>query len=134
MDEKELFCFFSTVPHLILLAAIVIHFWHGFLCHIILIVLMIHSTCSAAAPVPSSEKKDSAKPVESKPQSASAGLEDLFKDSPPVPLSSGPAVSQANVKNDIMSLFEKVSSRPPFMTNVCGEWFYCQKKDAIMVF
>jgi stromal membrane-associated protein len=89
---------------------------------------MVHLTCSAAAPVPSSEKKDSAKPVESKPQSAAAGLEDLFKDSPPVPLSSAPAVSQANVKNDIMSLFEKVSCSPPFMTNLSDKRFYCQKK------
>lgn len=64
---------------------------------------------SAAQPVPSSEKKDSAKPAESKPQPTS-GIEDLFKDSPAVSVSSAPAVSQANAKNDIMSLFEKVST------------------------
>uniref|UniRef100_A0A804QH92 ADP-ribosylation factor GTPase-activating protein AGD5 n=1 Tax=Zea mays TaxID=4577 RepID=A0A804QH92_MAIZE len=61
----------------------------------------------SAQPVPSSEKKDSAKPAESKTQSTS-GMEDLFKDSPAVPLSSAPAVSQVNAKNDIMSLFEKL--------------------------
>ena len=64
---------------------------------------------SAAQPVPSSEQKDSAKLAESKPQSTS-GIEDLFKDSPAVSVSSAPAVSQANAKNDIMSLFEKVST------------------------
>jgi stromal membrane-associated protein len=68
---------------------------------------------SAAQPVPSSEKKDSAKPAESKPQSTS-GIEDLFKDSPAVSVSSAPAVSQANAKNDIMSLFEKSNMVSPF--------------------
>ncbi|KAF0905994.1 hypothetical protein E2562_009015 [Oryza meyeriana var. granulata] len=68
----------------------------------------------SAEPVPSSDKKDSAKPVvESKPQSTS-GIEDLFKDSPSVTVSSAPAVSQANVKNDIMSLFEKTSMVSPY--------------------
>ncbi|CAN6168445.1 unnamed protein product [Urochloa humidicola] len=67
----------------------------------------------SAQPVPSSEKKDSAKPAESKPQSTS-GIEDLFKDSPAVSLSSTPAVSQVNAKNDIMSLFEKSNMVSPF--------------------
>ncbi|CAL5083516.1 unnamed protein product [Urochloa decumbens] len=67
----------------------------------------------SAQPVPSSEIKDSAKPAESKPQSTS-GIEDLFKDSPAVPLSSTPAVSQVNAKNDIMSLFEKSNMVSPF--------------------
>jgi stromal membrane-associated protein len=67
----------------------------------------------SAQPVPSSEKKDSAKPAESKPQSTS-GIEDLFKDSPAVSVSSAPAVSQANAKNDIMSLFEKSNMVSPF--------------------
>jgi hypothetical protein len=48
-------------------------------------------------------------PNQQKPQSTS-GIEDLFKDSPAVSVSSAPAVSQANAKNDIMSLFEKVST------------------------
>jgi len=68
---------------------------------------------SAQPPVPSSEKKDSAKLAESKPQSTS-GIEDLFKDSPAVSVSSAPAVSQANAKNDIMSLFEKSNMVSPF--------------------
>ncbi|KAL5198636.1 hypothetical protein ABZP36_002148 [Zizania latifolia] len=67
----------------------------------------------SAEPAPSSEKKDSAKPAESKPLSTS-GIEDLFKDSPAVTASSAPAVSQVNVKNDIMSLFEKSSMVSPY--------------------
>ncbi|XP_052162352.1 ADP-ribosylation factor GTPase-activating protein AGD5 [Oryza glaberrima] len=67
----------------------------------------------SAEPVPSSDKKDSAKPVESKPQSTS-GIEDLFKDSPAVTVSSAPAAPQVNVKNDIMSLFEKSSMVSPY--------------------
>ncbi|XP_006657841.1 ADP-ribosylation factor GTPase-activating protein AGD5 isoform X2 [Oryza brachyantha] len=67
----------------------------------------------SAEPLPSSDKKDSAKPVESKPQSTS-GIEDLFKDSPAVTVSSAPVVPQANVKNDIMSLFEKTSMVSPY--------------------
>ncbi|CAN6219248.1 unnamed protein product [Urochloa humidicola] len=67
----------------------------------------------SAQPLPSSEKKDSDKPAESKPQSTS-GIEDLFKDSPAVSLSSTPAVSQVNAKNDIMSLFEKSNMVSPF--------------------
>jgi stromal membrane-associated protein len=57
-------------------------------------------------------KLDTAKPVESKAQSTS-GIEDLFKDSPAVAASSAPAVSKANPKTDIMSLFEKVSTTTP---------------------
>ncbi|KAK8460651.1 hypothetical protein SEVIR_2G364400v4 [Setaria viridis] len=67
----------------------------------------------SAQPVPSSEKKDSAKPAEIKPQPTS-GIEDLFKDPPAVSLSSAPAVSQVNAKNDIMSLFEKSNMVSPF--------------------
>jgi stromal membrane-associated protein len=33
-----------------------------------------------------------------------------------VSISSAPAVSQVNAKNDIMSLFEKVSTNSPFKT------------------
>lgn len=82
--------------------------------------------CSAAEPVPSSDKKDSAKPVESKPQSTS-GIEDLFKDSPAVTVSSAPAAPQVNVKNDIMSLFEKVSASITF-TNAFVKWL-CHLKE-----
>jgi len=73
----------------------------------------IQKFSAAQPPVPSSEKKDSAKLAESKPQSTS-GIEDLFKDSPAVSVSSAPAVSQANAKNDIMSLFEKSNMVSPF--------------------
>ncbi|TVU38406.1 hypothetical protein EJB05_11774 [Eragrostis curvula] len=86
----------------------------------------------SAAPVPSSEKKDSAKPVESKPQSAAAGLEDLFKDSPAVPSSSAPAVSQANVKNDIMSLFEKSNMVSPFAVHQQQLAFMTQQQAILM--
>ncbi|KAK3127400.1 hypothetical protein QOZ80_7AG0572790 [Eleusine coracana subsp. coracana] len=86
----------------------------------------------SAAPVPSSEKKDSAKPVESKPPSAAAGLEDLFKDSPSVPLSSAPAASQANVKNDIMSLFEKSNMVSPFAVHQQQLAFMSQQQALLM--
>jgi hypothetical protein len=79
------------------------------------LLLMEYQNYSAAQPVPSSEEKDSAKPAESMTQST-PGIEDLFKDSPVVSLSSAPAVSQVNAKNDIMSLFEKVCTGTPFKT------------------
>lgn len=53
------------------------------------------------------EKTALPKAVESTPQSAS-GIEDLFKDSPSVTPNLAPATPQKDVKNDIMSLFEKV--------------------------
>ncbi|OEL27103.1 putative ADP-ribosylation factor GTPase-activating protein AGD5 [Dichanthelium oligosanthes] len=87
----------------------------------------------SAQPVPSSEKKDSAKPAESKPQSTS-GLEDLFKDSPAVSLSSAPAVSQVNAKNDIMSLFEKVSTSTPFTTLVMKNSSTHKRKGAFVFY
>ncbi|KAM0907399.1 hypothetical protein ACQ4PT_016153 [Festuca glaucescens] len=67
----------------------------------------------SAEATPSSVKLDTAKPVESKAQSTS-GIEDLFKDSPAVAVSSAPAVSKANPKTDIMSLFEKSNMVSPF--------------------
>jgi len=67
----------------------------------------------SAEVAPSSLKLDTAKPVESKAQSTS-GIEDLFKDSPAVAVSSAPAVSKANPKTDIMSLFEKSNMVSPF--------------------
>ena len=87
---------------------------------------MEYQNCSAAQPVPSSEEKDSAKPAESKTQSTS-GIEDLFKDSPAVSLSSAPVVSQENAKNDIMSLFEKVSTSTPLKKNR-EKWFYIKER------
>lgn len=50
------------------------------------------------------------KPVESKTQSTS-GIEDLFKDSPSITVSEKP---QKDLKNDIMSLFEKTNIVSPF--------------------
>ncbi|WOL07713.1 ADP-ribosylation factor [Canna indica] len=50
----------------------------------------------------------STKPVGDKSQDAS-GIEELFKDSPSLTMSSSPAKPQASIKNDIMSLFEKVN-------------------------
>ncbi|KAL6657792.1 hypothetical protein ACP70R_005572 [Stipagrostis hirtigluma subsp. patula] len=85
----------------------------------------------SAAPIPSSEKKDPAKPVESKPQSTT-GIEDLFKDSPAVPLSSAPAVSQVNVKNDIMSLFEKSNMVSPFAVHQQQLAFMSQQQALLM--
>jgi|UniRef100_A0ACD5YWX5 stromal membrane-associated protein len=67
----------------------------------------------SAEPAPSSVKMDTAKPLESKAQSTS-GIEDLFKDSPAVAVSSAPAVSKTTPKTDIMSLFEKSNMVSPF--------------------
>lgn len=62
---------------------------------------------SAAAEASTAEKTDATKAVESTPQSTS-GIEDLFKDSPSVTPSLTTEKPQKDVKNDIMSLFEKV--------------------------
>ncbi|CAJ1978609.1 unnamed protein product [Sphenostylis stenocarpa] len=60
------------------------------------------------------EKTDTTKSVDSIPQSAS-GIEDLFKDSPSVAPSLTPEKPQKDVKNDIMSLFEKGNTVSPFV-------------------
>ncbi|XP_066397899.1 ADP-ribosylation factor GTPase-activating protein AGD5-like [Miscanthus floridulus] len=85
----------------------------------------------SAQPVPSSEKKDSAKPAESKTQSTSR-IEDLFKDSPAVSISSAPAVSQVNAKNDIMSLFEKSNMVFPFAVHQQQLAFMSQQQALLM--
>ncbi|XP_044464763.1 ADP-ribosylation factor GTPase-activating protein AGD5 isoform X2 [Mangifera indica] len=59
------------------------------------------------------EKADTTKAVEGKPQSAS-GFEDLFKDSPSLATQPISAQPQKDVKNDIMSLFEKSNMVSPF--------------------
>lgn len=59
------------------------------------------------------DKNSTAKPAENKSQPAS-GIEDLFKDSPPVMLSSAPMKPQGNVQNDIMGLFEKSNIVSPY--------------------
>lgn len=63
--------------------------------------------CSAAPEALPAVKNDTTKSVDSRPQTTS-GIEDLFKDSPSVTTSSTPENPQKDVKNDIMSLFEKV--------------------------
>ncbi|KAJ8497592.1 hypothetical protein OPV22_008144 [Ensete ventricosum] len=52
------------------------------------------------------KQKCSIKPVENKSQLAS-GIEDLYKDLPPVTVSSASVKTQGNMKNDITPLFEK---------------------------
>ncbi|URD95518.1 GTPase-activating protein [Musa troglodytarum] len=59
------------------------------------------------------DQKCRTKPVENPSQSIS-GFEDLFKDSPPLMVSSSSVKSQASVKNDIMSLFEKSNMVSPY--------------------
>ncbi|KAK6132836.1 hypothetical protein DH2020_033435 [Rehmannia glutinosa] len=61
----------------------------------------------------STEKTTPAKCDENKSQSAS-GIEDLFKDSPSIEPSSMSGKPQKDVKNDIMSLFEKSNIVSPF--------------------
>ncbi|TKY66583.1 ADP-ribosylation factor GTPase-activating protein AGD5 [Spatholobus suberectus] len=67
----------------------------------------------SAAEALTAEKTDATKAVESIPQSTS-GIEDLFKDSPSVTPSLTPEKQQKDLKNDIMSLFEKTNMVSPF--------------------
>ncbi|QCD86944.1 ADP-ribosylation factor GTPase-activating protein AGD5 isoform X1 [Vigna unguiculata] len=67
-------------------------------------------SATEALPAP---KNDTTKSVDSRPQSTS-GIEDLFKDTPSVTTSSTPENPQKDVKNDIMSLFEKGNVVSPF--------------------
>ncbi|XP_020214580.1 ADP-ribosylation factor GTPase-activating protein AGD5 isoform X2 [Cajanus cajan] len=67
----------------------------------------------SAAEASTAEKTDVPKSVESAPQSTT-GIEDLFKDSPSVTPSLTPEKPQKDVKNDIMSLFEKKDTISPF--------------------
>ncbi|KAF1866499.1 hypothetical protein Lal_00017882 [Lupinus albus] len=68
---------------------------------------------AAAAEASTAEKSNPIEVFESIPQSAS-GIEDLFKDSPLVTPSLAPAKPDKDVKNDIMSLFEKSNMVSPF--------------------
>lgn len=63
---------------------------------------------AAAAGGSNTEKATPAEPVNNKSHSSS-GLEDLFQDSPSITLPSIEQKPNKDVKNDIMSLFEKVS-------------------------
>ncbi|XP_027341189.1 ADP-ribosylation factor GTPase-activating protein AGD5-like isoform X2 [Abrus precatorius] len=67
----------------------------------------------SAAEVSTAEKTSPLKAVDSTPHSAS-GIEDLFKDSSCVTASLAPEKPQKDVKNDIMSLFEKGNMVSPF--------------------
>lgn len=64
----------------------------------------------AAAEVASTAEKEKSSPTKAVDNSTNptSGVEDLFKDS--VPEGLVPQKPQKDVKNDIMSLFEKVSS------------------------
>ena len=90
--------------------------WAGFQCMLKSIYFILyylyfrsHSTLmisiKAAGGLSATGKTSSVNPNENKTPAAS-GIEDLFKDSSPVPSSSSKA--QKDVNNDIMSLFEKV--------------------------
>ncbi|KAK4439895.1 ADP-ribosylation factor GTPase-activating protein AGD5 [Sesamum alatum] len=68
---------------------------------------------SAGALSPTAEHTGPAKADDNKSQSAS-GIEDLFKDSPSVIPSSTSGKPQKDVKNDIMSLFEKSNVVSPY--------------------
>ncbi|KAG5114251.1 hypothetical protein JHK82_037520 [Glycine max] len=67
----------------------------------------------SAAEVSTAEKTSPLKAADSTPASAS-GIEDLFKDLHPVTPSLTPEKPQKDVKNDIMSLFEKGNMVSPF--------------------
>lgn len=60
-----------------------------------------------------SEKTEITKADDTKPQSSS-GIEDLFKDAPPIMPASSLEKPQKDVKNDIMSLFDKSNMVSPF--------------------
>lgn len=67
----------------------------------------------SAAEGSNAEKATPAEPVNNKIHSSS-GLEDLFQDSPPITLPSNEQKPNKDVKNDIMSLFEKANMVSPF--------------------
>lgn len=69
---------------------------------------MFNVTAASAEVAASAEKPGPEKPAESIAQ-PSSGIEDLFKDSTSVSPSLVPEKPVKDVKNDIMSLFEKVN-------------------------
>ncbi|KAJ0983660.1 hypothetical protein J5N97_011915 [Dioscorea zingiberensis] len=69
-------------------------------------------------------------PVESKIQTA--GVEDLFTASPPVAQPLAPTKSQATVKNDIMSLFEKSNIASPYSMHQQQLAILSQQQAALM--
>ncbi|KAG6637404.1 ADP-ribosylation factor GTPase-activating protein AGD5 isoform X1 [Carya illinoinensis] len=85
----------------------------------------------SAGEASTAEKTGLTKPLESSPQSTS-GIEDLFKDSPsvmPAPVSKKP---QKDVKNDIMSLFEKSSMVSPFSAHQQQLMMLAQQQSLLM--
>ncbi|KAJ6827322.1 putative ADP-ribosylation factor GTPase-activating protein AGD5 [Iris pallida] len=70
-------------------------------------------------------------PAENKFQSE-RGIMDLFKDSPPVAQSLAPQKTQANVKNDIMSLFEKSNMVSPYAVHQQQLAFLSQQHTLLM--
>ncbi|XP_010905130.1 ADP-ribosylation factor GTPase-activating protein AGD5 [Elaeis guineensis] len=77
------------------------------------------------------DKSSTAKPAENKSLRAS-GIEDLFKDSPPVMISSAPMKPQGNVKNDIMGLFEKSNMVSPYSIHQQQLTFLSQQQALLM--
>ncbi|XVF70398.1 hypothetical protein PTKIN_Ptkin11bG0158300 [Pterospermum kingtungense] len=67
----------------------------------------------SAAEASTTDKIDPPKAAEKNTHSAT-GIEDLFNDSPPLPTNQVPEKPQKDVKNDIMSLFEKSNMVSPF--------------------
>ncbi|KAK4255741.1 hypothetical protein QN277_008700 [Acacia crassicarpa] len=85
----------------------------------------------SAAEASTTEKTGSTKAAESTPKSNS-GIEDLFKDSPSVtPLV--PVKPQKDLKNDIMSLFEKSSMVSPFSANQQQLAMLAQQQQALLM-
>lgn len=62
----------------------------------------------AAADALSSTEKNGGVKIDNNKSQTSPGIEDLFNDAPSITPSSATAKPQKDVKNDIMSLFEKV--------------------------
>lgn len=71
------------------------------------------------------------KSVENKSQPAS-GIEDLFKDPPPISQPLAPQKSQENVKSDIMSLFEKGNMVSPYAVHQQQLAFLSQQHALLM--
>lgn len=79
----------------------------GGMVEFVLSVDLTFDIIAAAAGGSNTEKATPAEPVNNKVHSSS-GLEDLFQDSPSITLPSNEQKPNKDVKNDIMSLFEKV--------------------------
>lgn len=77
-----------------------------------------------------SEKNNTIKPV-GKSQSAT-GIDDLFRDPASMALSSAPEKSQANMKNDIMSLFDKSNMVSPYAIHQQQLAFLSQQQALLM--